>query len=177
MASSRRTVADLLKLASISYLLKGGFSCHCELGLNSWGKLRADVIAVNLRSHLVVYEIKSSVADYSTDAKWRQYLEYCNKLCFVFTEPVFEKLKDRLKTDLKGTGVGVMVLCSKSGYLRSVMPCKHRLMKKGAKRKLIVRMAWRGGSSKRTGRRQRYYLEQAINHDKKEKTKASSRNL
>ena len=157
--TSRRTVADVLKLASHSYLLKKGFSCHSELGLNSWGKLRADVLAINLRSHLWIMEIKSSVADYSTDSKWRQYLEYSNKMCFVFTEAVYEKLKDRLKVDLKDSGVGVFVLCTKTGYLRSVKGCKHRLMRKGTKRKLVVRMAWRGGTSKRTSRRQRHFIE------------------
>ncbi len=160
---SRRTVADTLKLASHSYLLKKGFSCHSELGLNAWGKLRADVLALNLKSHIIICEIKSSVQDYTTDKKWRQYIEYANKVFFVFTEPVYEKLRDRLKVDLKGSGVGVLVLCQKTGYLKSVQNVKHRLMKKKTKRSLIVRMAWRGGTSKRTGRRQRYFLDGAQN--------------
>lgn len=159
-AGSRRTVADTLKLAAHSYLAHKGFSCHSEVGLNSWGKLRADVLAVNLKSHLTLVEIKSSVADYQTDSKWRQYMLYSNKMFFAFSEPVFEKLRDRLKVDLKGTGVGVLILCQKTGYLKSAMSCKHRLMKKNIKSKLIVRMAWRGGTSKRTSRnRVRHFLE------------------
>lgn len=143
----------------MSYLLKKGFSSHAEVGLTSWGKLRADVLAVNLKGHLWLLEIKSSVPDYTTDKKWRQYIEFCNKMFFVFSEPVYQKLKDRLDVDLKGSGVGVLVLCPKTGYLRSVKPSKERLMKKRTKRLLIVRMAWRGGTSKRTQRRTRHFLE------------------
>lgn len=159
MAVPRKTVAGTLKAASFSYLAHKGFSCHTELGLNSWGKLRADVLAVNLKSHIYLMEIKSSVADYSTDLKWRQYLPYSNRMWFVFSEPIYDRLKDRLKVDLKGSGVGVMILCEKTGYLRSAQSSKHRLMKKTVKRNLVLRMAWRGGTSKRTSRRRvRYFL-------------------
>jgi hypothetical protein len=163
MAAPRKTIADTLKSASFSYLAHKGFSCHTELGLNSWGKLRADVLAINLKSHLYICEIKSSVADYSTDKKWRQYLPYSNRMWFVFTADVYERLKERLKVDLKGSGVGVFILCPKTGYLKSVQSSKHRLMKKATKRNLVLRMAWRGGTSKRTHRhRQRHFIEEAL---------------
>lgn len=157
---SRREVADVLKAASTSYALKKGYSCFTELGLNSWGKLRADVLALNLKCHILLFEIKSSVQDYATDTKWRQYLEYSNKMNFVFTEPVYEKLKERLKVDLKGTGVGVLVLCPKTGYLKSVMPSKNRKMAGKTKKTLVVRMAWRNGFSKRDGRRVRQFIDE-----------------
>ena len=48
----RRFVTDALKRASFGYLLKLGYSCHSELGVCSWGKLRADIIAVNLKSEV-----------------------------------------------------------------------------------------------------------------------------
>ena len=53
--ATRRITADLLKEACIYYLLKRGYSCFTELGLNSWGKLRADVIGLNLRAELVLF--------------------------------------------------------------------------------------------------------------------------
>src|SRR5438067_13574411 len=113
--SRNTSIADGLKEAAMSYFLKKGYACFAELGVNSWGKLRADVLCLNLKCHIILCEIKSSVQDYSTDSKWKGYLSYSNKMYFVFTEPVYEKLKDRLKTDLKGTGVGVLVLDGISG--------------------------------------------------------------
>jgi hypothetical protein len=155
----RRQVADVLKAAACSYALKKGYSCFTELGLNSWGKLRGDVICLNLRCHILLFEIKSSVQDYATDTKWRHYLEYSNKMYFVFSEPVYEKLKDRLKVDLKGSGVGVLILCPKTGYLKSVISSKNRKMAGKTKKNLVVRMAWRSGFSKRDGRRVRHFIE------------------
>lgn len=156
--ASRRTTADLLKEACISYLLKRGYSCFTELGLNSWGKLRADVIGMNLRADLVIFEVKSAVADYASDLKWRQYAQFSNRMYFVFTEDVFSKLKSRLADDLRGTGVGASVLCEQTGYLRIVMPAKKNKMVGSVKRTLVIRMAWRGGRSKRLERRKRIYI-------------------
>lgn len=158
MKTSRRTIADCLKQATMSYFLKKGFSCFAELGLNSWGKLRGDVVCLNLKGTIVLCEIKSSVQDYKTDRKWSNYLEYCNKMYFVMSEPVFLSLKEVLKTDLKGTGVGVLILCPKTGYLKSVMSAATVKMTGKNKRSMVIRMAWRGGTSKRTNRRVRTYI-------------------
>lgn len=150
--------ADTLKAAATSYFLKGGYSCFLELGLSSWGKLRADMLAVNLRGRIVIAEVKSSRADYRSDKKWRSYLDYCHKMYFVFCPDTFRKLKSTLKEDLKGTGVGVMVLNPDTGYLDVVKTARDREMDSDAALTLITRMAWRGGISKRTNRRTRYYL-------------------
>ena len=150
--------ADTLKAAATSYFLKGGYSCFLELGLTSWGKLRADMLAVNLRQRIVICETKSGPADYKADRKWRQYLDYCNKMYFVMCPDTFRKLKPTLKVDLKGTGVGVMVLNPDTGFLDVKKTAKDRDMEPETTLSLITRMAWRGGISKRTNRRTRYYL-------------------
>ena len=149
------TIADGLKVAAMSYFAHKGYSCFPEIGVNSWGKLRADVLCLNLKCNIVLCEIKSSVADYSSDSKWQGYLSYCNKMYFIFTEPVFEKLKKRLATDLKGTGVGVLVLDTMSGYLRSEHPASNRKMIGKVKKDIVVRMAWRSGVSKRTNKQRK----------------------
>lgn len=156
--ATRRITAGLLKESCVSYLIKRGYSCATELGLNSWGKFRADVIGMNLRADLVIFEVKSSVADYAGDSKWAAYVPFSNRMYFVFTESVFEKLRTRLAEDLKGTGVGVAVLCEKTGYLRIIVPAKKHKMEGKVKRTLIIRMAWRGGRSKRIERRKRIYI-------------------
>lgn len=153
------SVADGLKDAAQSYFLKKGYACFSELGVNSWGKLRADVLCLNLKCHIVLCEIKSSVQDYTTDNKWKGYLEYCNKMYFIFTEQVYEKLKPKLEKDLKGTGVGVLVLDTISGYLKAVAPASERKMLGKTKKNIVVRMAWRNGVSKRTNKRTRTFIE------------------
>lgn len=155
---TRKEIADILKQAATSYLLKKGFSCFHELGLNSWGKKRGDVVALNLRAEIVIIEVKSSVSDYATDSKWKFYLEFSNKMYFAFTHAVHEKLRDRLKADLKGTGVGVLVLDPSTGYLQSKMSAKRRRMSGKTKKNLVVRMAWRQGTSKRNSRRKRHFI-------------------
>lgn len=155
---SRRTVADTLKEAGVSYLIKKGYSCFLELGLNSWGKLRGDVIGMNLKADIVMFEVKSSVGDYSTDKKWASYQQYANKMYFVFSHEVYQKLQNRLKLDLQGTGVGVMILCPDQGYLKVVVPAKKKAMLGATKRNMVIRMAWRGGRSKRIERRKRLFI-------------------
>lgn len=155
---SRSDIANTLKKATQSYWLHYRYSCHTELGVIPWGRRRVDVIALNLKGNLVVCEVKSCVADYTTDTKWRDYLKWCNKFYFVVTAATYEKLRDRFKVDLKDTGAGVLVLDEKSGYLRSRVSSTYRKMLKKDKLSTITRIAWRGGTSKRNSRRHRYYV-------------------
>ncbi len=158
-ARSRLTIANSLKDATASYFLKKGYSCSFELGLNSWGKLRGDVVAINLKGTLIIAEIKSSRADFMTDSKWINYLPYCNGLVFVFLPEVFDSIKEEFIAAAKPLGVGALVLDKKTGYLRSVMPTKTKLMKKKTKKLLTIRMAWRNGDiSKRNSRRKRHFI-------------------
>jgi hypothetical protein len=155
-------VADGLKNAAMSYFAHKGYSCFPEIGVNSWGKLRADVMCLNMKCHLILCEIKSSVADYSSDSKWKGYLSYSNKMYFIFTEQVFDKLEKRLSGDLRGTGVGVLVLDTVSGLLRCVQPASNRKMVGKVKKDIVVRMAWRNGVSKRTNKqRKRVFIGEA----------------
>lgn len=131
-----------------------------ELGLKSWGKLRADVVAINLRGEIIVCEVKSGRADFVVDKKFESYLPYCNRMYFMFHDvhlnadwltskyPLFRQL-----------GIGVMALSSKTGFARVVVYAKRRSMKKGIKKSIILRIAFRNAQfSKRNTRRQRVYL-------------------
>jgi hypothetical protein len=154
----RLSIANALKEATTSYFLKKGYSCFLELGLNSWGKLRGDVLAINLRGHIVIVEVKSSKADYVADTKWTTYLPYCNQFYFVLTPAVFTVIKADILSKVKPLGAGILILDPHTGYLKCVLPAKNKLMKKKAKRLLTLRMAWRGGISKRNSRRKRQFL-------------------
>lgn len=43
---------------------------------------RADLIALSRRGDIHIIEIKSSVEDYRTDGKWRDYLPFCERFSF-----------------------------------------------------------------------------------------------
>jgi hypothetical protein len=57
-----------------------GFSTVTELPLLD-GR-RADLVALNGEGALVIVEIKSSVADFRADRKWRDYAAHCDQLYF-----------------------------------------------------------------------------------------------
>jgi hypothetical protein len=76
-----------------------GHSCIAELPLGN-GR-RVDVMALDRGGLLTVVEIKSSLADYRSDNKWREYLPYCDEFYFAVTEDFdWTVLPD---------GVGIMV--------------------------------------------------------------------
>ena len=159
--ASRPEIAAALKKAAASYFLHKGYSCHLEIGLVRRGSHRADVLAVNLKGNLVIGEVKSSVADFTSDdnvGKWQKYLESCNQFYWLFSTEVAEKLRPHFSR-LKQHGCGILVLCPKTGYLKSLQPAKYRPMKGSRKREVITRLAWRSGDlSKRNSRRVRVFL-------------------
>ena len=57
-----------------------GFSTLAELTLAT-GR-RADIVALAGNSVVHIVEIKSSVADFRADAKWRDYREFCDRFYF-----------------------------------------------------------------------------------------------
>ena len=57
-----------------------GFATVTEMGLRS-GR-RADLVALGADGTIVIVEIKSSVADFRADQKWRDYRAHCDKLYF-----------------------------------------------------------------------------------------------
>jgi len=63
-----------------------GYSTLTELSLID-GR-RADVIAVNGEGALAIVEIKSSVADFRADHKWRDYAPCCDRLYFAIPAEV-----------------------------------------------------------------------------------------
>jgi hypothetical protein len=60
------------------------FSTVTELPLLS-GR-RADIVALAMDATIFIVEIKSSVADFRADAKWRDYRAHCDRLFFAIPE-------------------------------------------------------------------------------------------
>ena len=63
-----------------------GYCTVTELGLAN-GR-RADLVALGSDGTIVIVEIKSSLADFRADLKWRFYEAYCDKLLFAIPASV-----------------------------------------------------------------------------------------
>ncbi len=72
--------ADLLARGVSRMLRHRGFVSIPEFRLRT-GR-RADVAALDGKGELLIVEIKRSVADYRSDAKWPDYLDYCDFFYF-----------------------------------------------------------------------------------------------
>ena len=47
---------------------------------------RADVIALGENGEVLIVEVKSSAADFRSDGKWHEYLDYCDRFFFAVPE-------------------------------------------------------------------------------------------
>ena len=43
---------------------------------------RADLMALGKKGEVIIFEIKSSVADFKSDSKWHEYKDYCDQFYF-----------------------------------------------------------------------------------------------
>jgi hypothetical protein len=66
------------------WLEQAGVACLLEFSLGN-GR-RVDVAGLDLFGNLVVVEIKTNVSDLRSDAKWMEYLPYCDKFFFAIPE-------------------------------------------------------------------------------------------
>ena len=61
-----------------------GYSTVTELGLAD-GR-RADIVALGADGTILIVEIKSSIADFRADHKWRDYAAHCDRLYFAISD-------------------------------------------------------------------------------------------
>lgn len=47
---------------------------------------RADVLALDAKGRFTIVEVKTSLADFRADAKWPEYLEFCDRYFFAVPE-------------------------------------------------------------------------------------------
>lgn len=153
MSSNPKNKAKLIRHEVAKYLSKMGYSCHYEVGLNKWGKARADVFAFNYKRNIVVVEVKSSWIDYKTDTKWRTYLPYANKLYFAVAQDF--DFKPEFMEAIKAEGVGLLQVNLgldkgrldryHSNSVKCILNAKSKKMDGAFKRDIIVRIAYRNG--------------------------------
>ena len=159
--ASRADTAAALKKAAAFYLFRNGFAVTFELGVMPWGSRRADVVANKVNGKIVILEVKSSLADFRTDKKWKSYLDYCDKFLFCTTEAVFAKIKDELPDE-----AGVICLSPETGYAYIAKRCSLLEMSSANRIAVLSRLAYRNAElSKRTTRaRERVFLGTDVKH-------------
>lgn len=83
----RQSETALLIARGLRRMLRAhGYSTVTELPLLD-GR-RADVVALRGDGALAIVEIKSSVADFRADHKWRDYFDHCDRLYFAISDNV-----------------------------------------------------------------------------------------
>jgi len=61
-----------------------GYASMTEVQLRS--RRRVDVMGINDKGHIIIAEVKSSAADFRSDNKWQEYLEFCDGFYFAVGE-------------------------------------------------------------------------------------------
>lgn len=153
---SRSAAAQVLTNACVSYWIHYNYSVFHQLGLVSRGNLRADIVALNTKRKIVICEVKSCIADFRQDHKWENYLQFCNQLYFVFDNATYGKHATEIKGEIGDSGA--LVLDPVTGYLKNVKRATTYSMDETININLLMRMAWRSGTSRRTTRRVKYFL-------------------
>lgn len=73
-------VARMVQKGVLRHFAALGLAGLTEFSLSS-GR-RADILALDGKGEVVIVEIKSSVQDFRTDAKWPDYRAFCDRLLF-----------------------------------------------------------------------------------------------
>lgn len=144
----RKAVTEALKKAAAFYFFRCGFAVTFEMGIMPWGSRRADLVANKVSGKIVICEVKSSLADYRSDNKWRSYLDFCDMFAFVMTPDLYAKLKDELPKK-----VGVLCLSPSTGYAYMAKRCTLLGLSDANRISTLARLSYRSGElSKRTQR-------------------------
>lgn len=101
--------AELLRRGVMRWLVDLGYQPLAEFTLKT-GR-RVDVFGLDDRGNIVAVEIKSSLADFLADRKWRDYLGFCDRFYFaVGAEFPTERLPEETGV-LIADGFGADVYC------------------------------------------------------------------
>jgi hypothetical protein len=158
-AITRRENTERIHKAVTYYFVKKMYSVHREVGVQRWGARRIDIMCLDFLSNIVGVEVKSCLADFRADKKWREYLSHVNKMYFAFSQEITKsRVFPEIKAELKAEGVGIMVL-GPSGHMKVIAAARYKKLHILRKYELYRKLAWRAGDSKRNIKRtQRVYL-------------------
>ncbi|MBL4740152.1 MAG: MmcB family DNA repair protein [Sneathiella sp.] len=84
MTSLRSDLGQRLARGVQNLLEDMGYASLTEVSLKS-GR-RVDVMGINKKGRILVIEVKSGPADFRSDEKWENYLEFCDEYYFAVDE-------------------------------------------------------------------------------------------
>lgn len=156
----RKTITDILTEAASHYFIKKLYSVHKEFGVDRRGRRRFDLLCLNNKAELIGVEVKSCKADYMSDKKWHEYLPHCDKLYFMIPPKALKStFVEKIKEETKEHGVGIMSL-DDSGRVYVVQRATVRRVHDEDRNKIIIKMAWRNGISRREVKRiKKFFIE------------------
>ncbi len=145
---SRKEITKALNKAATYYWVKKTYSVYEEIGLVKRGRMRADLVAFNMKKDFIIVEVKSGWSDYTSDTKWINYLPFCNRMYFCIHYKLWESKRGKqIAKDTKPHGVGIMVL-GEDGRVSVKQSAKKKAVDSNFKEWLLIKMAWRGGNSR-----------------------------
>jgi hypothetical protein len=148
---TRLDIANNIKAIVSFYYRAKKRAVFFELGLVRKGRLRADVVALAMNGHVVLVEVKSSVADFRADNKHKKYLPLSNQAYFAMPRKVYKKVKDDIDPSF-----GVFI-CEDDGLkIEKVVGAKSRQLDLGVSSSLAIRAAFR--SSDHSNRKNKIQL-------------------
>lgn len=156
----RKTITDTLTEAASHYFIKKLYSVHKEFGVGRRGQRRFDLLCLNNKAELIGVEVKSCRADYMSDKKWHEYLPHCDKLYFMVPPKALNsKFIEVIKKETKEKGVGILSL-NTQGKVYVVQRATIDRMHDENRNKIIIKMAWRNGISRREVKRvKKFFIE------------------
>ncbi|WP_169543733.1 MmcB family DNA repair protein [Sneathiella aquimaris] len=106
-----------------------GYSSMTEVKLKS-GR-RVDVMGINKKGHILVAEVKSSPADFRSDGKWPEYLEFCDGYYFA--------VADDFPLDLLPAEQGIII--ADPFHAEILRPCEDIKLNATRRRNITLRFA------------------------------------
>lgn len=125
----------LLARGAAALLADLGWAVLHELPLGN--RRRVDLAAIDRKGRIAIIEVKSSLADWRADAKWPEYLPWCDLFYFAVPEDFPRAVLD--EATAHPAIAGLMVVDSFSGAI--VRPAAERPLPAARRRALTLRFA------------------------------------
>lgn len=143
---NRKEATQYITCTVRDYLKSHGYSVYLELGVETLGSRRADVLALNHEPELLLVEVKSCAADWRQDTKWMEYVDSCNRMYLAISDKFYRSKvgKDAVEA-MRDKGCGVMVINKDAETLKVKVKAVRREIESNHLQFLLTRMAYRGG--------------------------------
>lgn len=133
------TSTEAVTRGATRLLLELGYAPMTEVPLTN-GR-RADIVSLNASGHCVIVEVKSCLADFRSDSKWQEYLEYGEEFYFAVDQ---DFPRDVLNEETSLPDItGIIIADGYGGEI--IRPAALRRVNAARKKTLTLKIARLGG--------------------------------